>query len=438
MKPIMTNLKMHQQAVAVVGLGYVGLPLACLLATKYRVFGFDINERRVFELQDGIDRTSEVTIKDNLRNPNLQFSSDPTPLAQCSIIIVAVPTPIDNHKKPDLRPLIGASETIGRHLAPGTIVVYESTVYPGLTEDICRIALERTSGLKFGVDFHLGYSPERINPGDKVHTVDKVVKIVSGSSPEVLDVVDQLYSSVIPAGTHRAPSIATAEAAKIIENAQRDINIALINELAVVFEKIGLDTLDVVEAAGSKWNFMAVKPGLVGGHCIGVDPYYLTYLAESLNIHPQVISSGRKINDAMGKFVGEKMMRLLLASGQIEQPLSVVICGMTFKENVPDLRNSKVLDLIHTLEDYGTTIYCHDPHCDPDEFHEEFGRHLTAWEDLPSCAGVVVAVPHEHYRQGGTLEYFSSKLTGPRVLIDLRGLYDRQAAKDLNMKFWRL
>ncbi len=439
MNTVMVDLCEQKRAVAVVGLGYVGLPLACLLATKYKVFGVDINQQRIYELQDGIDRTLEVIDRNELVQPNLHFTFDASCLRECSVIIVAVPTPIDAYKKPDLQPLISASEMVGRYMSKGSVVVYESTVYPGLTEDVCRRHLEKTSGMTFGKDFELGYSPERVVPGDRERTIRKVMKIVSGSTPETLDLVDHLYGSVVEAGTHRAPSIATAEAAKIIENAQRDINIALINELACIFERIGLDTLDVIAAAGTKWNFLPFKPGLVGGHCIGVDPYYLTYLAESLNIHPQVIASGRKINDDMGRFVGEKMIKMVLSSGvPNNQPLSIAVCGMTFKENVPDLRNTKVIDLVQTLEEFGARVYCLDPVCDPKEFEEEFGRTLTKWEDLPPCQGLVLAVPHQQYKDTLQLVDVAEKLTGPRVFIDLKGVYGRDQATDFGLRSWRL
>jgi UDP-N-acetyl-D-galactosamine dehydrogenase len=323
-------------------------------------------------------------------------------------------------------------------MARGSIVVYESTVYPGLTEDVCRKVLEQASGMKYQEDFFLGYSPERINPGDKVHSLENVVKIVSASTAEALDVVDSVYRSVIKAGTHRAPSIATAEAAKIIENVQRDINIALVNELALIFERIGLDTLDVLEAAKTKWNFMPFHPGLVGGHCIGVDPYYLTYLAESLNVNPQVIASGRKINDRMGRFVGEKMIRMIFNGPTPGGAAQVAVCGMTFKENVPDLRNTKVHDLVACLEDFGVRVYCLDPLCDPDEFKEEFGRKLDHWDELPQLDGLIMAVPHETYRRDMSLAKIASRLKGARAFLDLKGIYDPREAKALGLNFWRL
>ncbi len=439
MKDLLKKLKSREAPLGVVGLGYVGLPLACLFAEKYRVVGFDIKKDRVEELKKGLDRTREVEDKAKLLNPNITYTCDATSLANCPVIIVAVPTPIDNFKVPDLTPVVGASKTVGKHMTKGTIVVYESTVYPGLTETTCGKLLEEQSGMKCGRDFFLGYSPERVNPGDKKHTIDKIVKVVSGQTPEVLDVLAEVYGSVIPAGVHRAPSMATAEAAKVLENTQRDINIALVNELAMLCERIGLDTNDVLEAASTKWNFLNFRPGLVGGHCIGVDPYYLTHLASSVNFHPQAILAGRRINDGMGKFIGEKLIRLCLNAGKkLEKELKIAILGVTFKENVPDLRNSKVLDIVETLETFGAKIYLFDPIADPEEFHEEYGRKLVNWKDIPACDAMILAVKHNIFLDEYPLKRLVEKMNGTRIIADVKAMIDRKEARDMGVTVWRL
>ncbi len=437
---LVQDLEQQKTSIAIIGLGYVGLPLACLLAKKYKVVGFDINEVRVKELRAGIDRTREIEEKSYMLQPSLSYSTDPAVLRGCTFIIVTVPTPVDAYKRPDLTPLIKASETVGTYLQPGTIVVFESTVYPGCTEDDCRKVIEQHSGLVYKKDFDLGYSPERINPGDKTHTVEKIMKVVSASSPESLEAVAKIYGSVISAGIHRAPSIATAEAAKVIENTQRDINIALINELAVLFEKCGLDTHEVLAAARTKWNFLDFTPGLVGGHCIGVDPYYLTHLAAKLDIHPQVILAGRKINDSMAEFVADKTIKMLLQQATSSSvPLTVGILGVTFKENVPDLRNSKVFDVISALEAYGVEVHCVDPVCDPDECMEHYKRKVLTWEALPPCDGIIVAVKHGSFAKDLPLPVLAKKFKkGRNVLIDLKGMYDLTAARELGIQAWRL
>jgi UDP-N-acetyl-D-galactosamine dehydrogenase len=437
---LLQNLEQHKASIAIIGLGYVGLPLACLLAKKYKVVGFDINRTRIKELQAGMDRTREIEDQDYLLQSSLTYSADATVLRGCPFVIVTVPTPVDAYKRPDLTPLLKASETLGTYLQPGTLIVFESTVYPGCTEEECRKAIEEHSGLTYKKDFHLGYSPERINPGDKTHTIDKIMKVVSASSPEALEVVAKIYGSVIPAGIHRAPTIATAEAAKVIENTQRDLNIALINELAVLFERCELDTHEVLAAARTKWNFLDFMPGLVGGHCIGVDPYYLTHLAAKLDIHPQVILAGRKINDSMATFVADKTMKMLLRQTMPTQgPLTVGVLGVTFKENVPDLRNSKVFDVISALEAYGVEVHCVDPVCDPAECMEHYQRKIVAWETLPTCDAIIVAVKHRDFAQDLPLATLAQKFKkGRNVLIDLKGMYDRNTAAELGLQVWRL
>ncbi len=425
--------------IGVVGLGYVGLPLACLLAEKFKVVGFDINQRRVDELTGGHDRTNEVPEKARLLNSNLVYTTDAKRLAECAVVIVAVPTPVDQHKKPDLTPVQKASETVGKVLRQGMVVVYESTVYPGLTEQVCGPILEKQSGLTVNRDFYLGYSPERVNPGDRNHTIEKIVKVVSGSTPEVTDMLCQLYGSVIKAGVHRAPNIRTAEAAKVIENTQRDLNIALVNELAMLFERIGLDTQDVLEAAGTKWNFLPFRPGLVGGHCIGVDPYYLTYLADGVDFNTRIINSGRRINDGMGGFVARKTVRMVMEDdAQRAGRLRVAILGATFKEDIPDLRNSKVVDVASALEEFGAQVHMIDPHADADEFEEEYGRRLERWDAVPECDAVILAVKHAVFMTEYPLKRIAEKLRGAKVLVDIKGAYDREAAKAAGLKVWRL
>ena len=389
---------MHNNTnIAIVGLGYVGLPLAVEFGKKFNTIGFDINPNRIEELRNGIDRTLEVDKAQLSEAKLLQFSTQLETLATANFYIVTVPTPIDKNKRPDLTPLIKASETVGKALKKGDIVVYESTVYPGCTEDDCVPVLEKYSGLKFNIDFFCGYSPERINPGDKVHTVTKIRKITAGSTPEIAEKVNAVYASIITAGTYQAPSIKVAEAAKVIENCQRDINIAFVNELALIFDKMNIDTLDVLEAAGTKWNFLPFRPGLVGGHCIGVDPYYLTHKAEEIGYHSQVILAGRKINDNMGAFVANKVVKLMIKKGINVNTAKALVLGITFKENCPDIRNSKVIDIITELHDFGVQVDVHDPIADAHEVHEEYGITLTTQLNNKSYDTIILAVNHAQF-----------------------------------------
>jgi UDP-N-acetyl-D-galactosamine dehydrogenase len=385
------------EKIAVIGLGYVGLPVAVALAGRYAdVIGFDINEIRVAALQRGEDATREISAG-RLRDSTLRLTSRIEDLSDRTVFIVAVPTPIDKNRQPDLRPLISASRTVGQVLQPGAVVVYESTVFPGVTEEICGPVLAELSGLKQGIDFHLGYSPERINPGDREHTFERIVKVVSGDSPETLERVAEIYGKVVEAGIHRAASIRVAEAAKVIENTQRDLNIALMNELSIIFEKMDIRTADVLEAARTKWNFLPFTPGLVGGHCIGVDPYYLTAKAEELGYHPEVILSGRRINDGMGSFIAQKLIKMLVAAQKPINGARIGIFGMTFKENVPDLRNSRVPDIIRELHQFGLEPLIHDPMADPEQAEEEYDVAFTALDAFPLLDAIVLAVPHRQY-----------------------------------------
>ncbi len=424
--------------IAVVGLGYVGLPLAVALARHFPVTGFDISAARVEELQKGRDRTGEVD--DNaLAASTMRFSCREEDLAEAGLIIVAVPTPIDAHRNPDLGPVEKASALVGRRMGKGTVVVYESTVYPGVTEDICVPILEKESGLAYGRDFAVGYSPERINPGDKVHTVEHIVKVVSGSTPETLELLAGVYSRIVAAGVHKASSIKVAEAAKVIENTQRDLNIALMNELALIFDRLGIDTLEVLEAAGTKWNFLPFRPGLVGGHCIGVDPYYLTHKAEAAGYHPEVILAGRRINDGMGKYVAEKAVKMLIRADRRVSGARVGIFGLTFKENVPDLRNTRVVDIRAELEEYGVDVLVHDPLADAGEALREYGLTLTALEDMRELDAAVFAVNHASY-VSLALEALRPRFARPDkvILLDIKGLWQREQAVKAGYIYWRL
>lgn len=408
------------EKIGIIGLGYVGLPLAVEFGKVVDVVGFDINKDRIEELKKGYDRTKEVSADELKGSTRLTYSYDQTDLRSVNYFIVTVPTPVDEYKKPDLRPLESASKTVGAVLKKGDIVIYESTVYPGCTEEICVPVLEKISGLKFNVDFFCGYSPERINPGDKLHRVSTIKKVTSGSTPEIAEKVDQLYKKVIVAGTHKASSIKVAEAAKVIENSQRDINIAFVNELALIFERIGIDTHEVLEAAGTKWNFLPFKPGLVGGHCIGVDPYYLTHKAESLGYHPQVILSGRRINDNMGAHIANRVIKLM---SQNELPINkanVLVLGITFKENCPDIRNSKVIDVIRELESFGTQVDTYDPQADPEEVKHEYG--LTLAQSISKkYHAIVLAVSHKDF-ENIDWRKIADKNT---VIYDVKGMMDK-------------
>jgi UDP-N-acetyl-D-galactosamine dehydrogenase len=417
---------MNNLNICIVGLGYVGLPLAVEFGKKTNTIGFDINLDRIKELQSGYDRTLEIDAINLKSASKLTFTNHVDAISSANFFIITVPTPIDKNRRPDLTPLKKASETVGKVLKKGDIVVYESTVYPGCTEDDCVPILEKVSGLTFNVDFFCGYSPERINPGDKVHTVTKIRKITAGSNPEIARKVDEVYRSIIEAGTYMAPSIKVAEAAKVIENCQRDINIAFVNELALIFDKMKIDTVEVLEAAGTKWNFLPFRPGLVGGHCIGVDPYYLTFKAEEVGYHPEVILAGRRINDHMGAWVANKVIKLLIQKGHAVSQSKILVLGITFKENCPDIRNSKVIDIIQELKEFGTTVDVYDPWADKQEVFHEYGIQLT--ENLTqSYDAVVLAVSHNEFEE---IEYqsitqtnsvlFDVKSKMPKSLIDAR------------------
>ena len=423
--------------VAVIGLGYVGLPLVVEFGKQLRTIGFDIAEAKVQSCLRGVDPSRELPDEALAAATQAVYTADGRLLGEADIIIVAVPTPVDEAHIPDFRPLVGASISAGRNLKKGAIVVYESTVYPGATEEVCIPVLERESGLKWKQDFFVGYSPERINPGDKEHTLTKILKIVSGDTPETLEKVAALYERIIVPGVHRASSIKAAEAAKVIENTQRDLNIALMNELAIIFDKLGIDTSEVLEAAGTKWNFLKFKPGLVGGHCIGVDPYYLTHKAEMLGYHPQVILAGRRINDGMGKFIAEQTIKHMIASGSYIKGARVNVLGLTFKENCGDLRNSKVIDIIRELESYGVDVVVTDPQADADEAAHEYGVRLVGYDDLPQADAIVAAVAHRQYAALG-VDDFARKLVKGGAFIDVKAAFDADALGAAGFRVWRL
>jgi len=426
------------QPIAIIGLGYVGLPLAVEFGKKRRVVGFDINTKRTTELQGGHDHTLETTNEELKAAKQLMFTADPENLRECAVFIVTVPTPIDDANRPDLTPLVKASETVGKVMPKGAIVIFESTVYPGATEEVCVPVLEKFSGKKFNVDFFCGYSPERINPGDKVNTLTKIKKITSGSTPEVADVVDALYNEIITAGTHKAASIKVAEAAKVIENTQRDLNIALVNELSVIFERLGIDTLDVLEAAGSKWNFLPFRPGLVGGHCIGVDPYYLTHKAEQVGYHPQVILAGRRINDNMARYVARNTIKLMLKNGMDVPRCRIGVLGITFKENCPDIRNSKIVDMVREFEAWGASVEVVDPWAEAEEVAREYGLQLGKVDADHPVDALVVAVGHNEYR-GATMSELRALCRGEQpVLVDVKSLFNAQEARDSGFSVFRL
>lgn len=413
----------HQSSsLAVIGLGYVGLPLAVEFGKTRPTIGFDIDTGRIEELRKGHDRTREVDADDLSGAQHLSYASDLEAIAACNIYIVTVPTPIDAYKQPDLTPLIRASETVGKVLKKGDIVIYESTVYPGATEEDCVPILERVSGLTFNVDFFAGYSPERINPGDKQHRLTTIRKVVSGSTPETADTVDALYAGIITAGTHKAPSIRVAEAAKVIENTQRDLNIALINELAIIFNRMGIDTQAVLEAAGTKWNFLPFRPGLVGGHCIGVDPYYLTHKAEAIGYHPEIILAGRRLNDRMGAYVASQMVKAMIRKRIHIKGARVLMLGLSFKENCPDLRNTRVIDVIEELRDYGITVDVHDPWADPEEALHEYNISLTRTPAQGAYDGVIAAVAHREFAEAG-VEALRAYGKPDHILYDLKMMF---------------
>ena len=424
--------------IAVIGLGYVGLPLAVEFGKTRPVLGFDINDARIAELRAGKDSTLEVDSKDLLAATQLEFSSSRSKLADCSVFIITVPTPIDTANRPDLTPIIKASETVGKAMKAGAIVIYESTVYPGCTEEVCVPILEKESGLMFNEGFFCGYSPERINPGDKVNTLTTIKKITSGSTPAVADEVDALYNSIIKAGTWKASSLKVAEAAKVIENSQRDLNIAFVNELSVIFERIGIDTLEVLEAAGSKWNFLPLRPGMVGGHCIGVDPYYLTHKAEELGYHPQVILAGRRINDNMARYAAQEVIKRMLQNGINVASSTVGVMGITFKENCPDIRNSKVADLVKELQQWGVTVVVTDPWADAEEVKHEYGIELGVIDAQNPVDSLVVAVGHQEFRalSPAMLKSYCTTEHQP-VIADLKSLYDRHAMAQAGFTVFR-
>lgn len=424
-------MRLENCKIAIIGLGYVGLPLAIEFSKKYKVLGFDINQVRIEELKSGNDRTNEADLEGlkfamklsiESDKVGLTFSSHKEELKSYDVFIVTVPTPIDQFKAPDLTPLLKASEMLGKILKKGDIVIYESTVYPGCTEEDCVPVLEQFSGLKFNEDFYCGYSPERINPGDKINTLTKIKKVTSGSTPEISEVVDQLYKSIITAGTHKAPSLKVAEASKAIENAQRDVNISFVNELALIFDRMGIDTNDVLDAAGTKWNFLGYKPGLVGGHCIGVDPYYLAHKAESLGYHPQVILSGRRVNDNMGMFVANKVIKLLISKNHVVSKCKILILGITFKENCPDIRNSRVIDIFSELREFKTDVDVYDPHADKVEVEQEYGIKLID-SVVAKYNAIILAVSHAEFKE---IDLDNAKLTNDSIIYDIKSFLDRR------------
>jgi UDP-N-acetyl-D-glucosamine/UDP-N-acetyl-D-galactosamine dehydrogenase len=423
--------------VAVIGLGYVGLPLVVEFGKKTRTIGFDIVEDKVAKCRAGTDPSREIPDAEMKLATKAEYTSDPQMLREADFILVAVPTPVDEAHIPDFGPLVGASKSIGPYLKKGATVVYESTVYPGATEEVCIPVLEKTSGMQWKRDFFVGYSPERINPGDREHMLTNVVKVVAGDNPETLEKVAKLYEMVVKPGVHRCSSIKAAEACKVIENTQRDLNIALMNELAIIFDKVGIDTTEVLEAAGTKWNFLKFKPGLVGGHCIGVDPYYLTHKAEMLGYHPQVILAGRRINDGMGKFIAEQTVKQMIANGSYIKGSRVNVLGLTFKEDCADLRNSKVVDIINELKSYGCEVFVHDPEADPEEAMHEYDVRLHTWEQLPRADAVVAAVAHKQYRDLSA-EDICRKVIKGGCFVDVKASFNQSAIESAGLHVWRL
>lgn len=423
--------------IAVIGLGYVGLPLVVEFGKTVRTIGFDIAETKVESCRRGVDPSRELPDSEMAAAKYAEYTADASRLAEADIIIVAVPTPVDDAHIPDFRPLVGASEAAGKHMKRDVVVIYESTVYPGATEEVCIPVLEKCSGMKWKQDFFVGYSPERINPGDRERTLTKVIKVVSGDTPQTLEKVAALYERIVEPGVHRASSIKAAEAAKVIENTQRDLNIALMNELAIIFDKIGIDTLEVLEAAGTKWNFLPFRPGLVGGHCIGVDPYYLTHKAEIVGYHPQVILAGRRINDGMGKFIAEKTVKNIIEGGGLVKRARVNVLGLTFKENCADIRNTKVVDIVRELQSFGVEVFLHDPLADSDEAMHEYGIALTPWAELPQANALILAVAHSDYLSMNVNALMSKVIPGGSF-VDVKSKFDRGPLEALGLRVWRL
>jgi UDP-N-acetyl-D-glucosamine/UDP-N-acetyl-D-galactosamine dehydrogenase len=441
---LFNNIVNKKEMIAVIGLGYVGLPLAIAFARHTKVIGFDVNNNKVQSYIEGIDVTNEVGDK-VIKSTSVNFTSDEKKLRECKFHIVAVPTPVSADKTPDLSPVISASETVGRNLTQGSIVVFESTVYPGVTEEICIPILEKISGLKAGVDFKVGYSPERINPGDKENRLETIMKVVSGMDDQSLEEIAKTYELVIEAGVHRAPSIKVAEASKVIENSQRDINIAFMNELSIVFNKMGIDTKAVLEAAGTKWNFLKFTPGLVGGHCIGIDPYYFIYKAEQLGYHSQIILSGRRINDDMGKFVSENVIKKLIQTDKQVKGAKVAVMGITFKENCPDARNSKVFDIINELKEYGIDVRVIDPVVNKQEVYDEYGIDIESIEEISNVDALIFSVPHDEFLDINLddleklyRDFGEAKIKNNNILIDIKGIFDRREATEKGYSYWSL
>lgn len=439
MNKLFDKLKNKKTKLAVVGLGYVGLPLAHAFASHFDVVGFDVAQTKVELMKQGIDPTGEIP-EGGLKDVNIDFTSDPNKLNECQLIVVAVPTPVDRNKRPDLTPLVMASITVGEHMPRNSVIIYESTVYPGVTEDECVPLLEKHSGYEYMKDFKVGYSPERINPGDHVHRLQTIVKIVAGCDDETLDLVAKVYETIIEVGVHRASSIKVGEAAKVIENTQRDVNIALMNELSMIFHRLGIDTLEVLRAAGTKWNFLKFFPGLVGGHCIGVDPYYLTYKAEQVGYHPEVILSGRRINDNMGKYVAENAVKKLIVAGKAIKGAKVLVLGLTFKENVGDIRNTKVVDILSELDEYQVETYVFDPYANADEVRQEYGIEiLPGLNVVPKVDAVILAVPHDKFNEL-SIEKIAAFCCSDHVpvILDLKGVFEPADAKKAGVIYWRL
>lgn len=426
-----------RKAIAVVGLGYVGLSLSVELSKAFKnIIGFDISQKKIEKLRQGIDTTEEVS-SEELRTAVIRYSADPEDLKKASFIIIAVPTPINSHNFPDLEPLRSASQIVGKNLSRNSIVVYESTVYPGVTEEFCAPILERYSGLKMGIDFKIGYSPERVNPGDKEHSLTKIIKVVSGHDEETTNTIAQVYGKVVKAGIYKTKDIRTAEAAKVIENIQRDLNIALMNELAIIFHKLGLNTREVFDAASTKWNFFRFEPGLVGGHCIGVDPYYLTFKAQELDYHPEVILAGRKINDFMGKYIAEQAVKQLIKAGKSVKGSKVLILGITFKENIKDIRNTRVVDIVNELEEYGVEVFVHDPYAIRDDVREEYNIELLKGLDGLKVDGIIAAVKHREYTEMG-IKGLRDIAENPCILMDVKAIYNKEEAEGYGFIYWRL